>query len=489
MRMLDSWLSDWRVPARLMVILIALAVITSVSYTQGTTPAPVPPAEPGSIYGVVEGMWFPDLTCEMGVGWERIIFDWSQHQPNGPDDWFTLSVDDRWLKSANACNREVVAIVKNVPAWATDGTPGPGVPRGLDLPVDDPGNLWAGFMRKTASYYASRGVQRFIIMNEPDITRETYGFEFEGELEDYFKVLKVGYLAAKQGNPNAVIHLAATTYWHDANSGRQLYMDRLLERIAQDPEAERHDDYFSVFSLHLYFRTETIPQIVGLMREMLDKNGMDDKAIWINELNASPNLDPNWPVVRPQYQVTLEQQSSFLVQATTLALASGVERIAAYKLVDQGLPQGAESFGLLTPGLEDRLPRPAFYTWKMIAHHLTNIIDAEVASTETVDVVRLYHADGRLTIAAWARTASPTTVTISATDGKAYLLDEIGSLMLLRPQDQVYRLQLPGATCDEKDGCAVGGRVSLLVQSQGETDIREIRDEQAVRLSFGDAIP
>lgn len=464
--------------------LICLFLLSSLTSAQDATPPPTSPAEAGSIYGVVEGMWFPELTCELGVGWERIIFDWSQHQPNGPDDWYTLSVDDRWLKAANACNREVVAIVKNVPAWATDGTPGPGVPRGLDLPLDDPDNLWAGFMRRLAAYYASRGVQRFILLNEPDITRETYGFEFEGELEDYFQLLRVGYLAARQGNPYAVIHLAATTYWHDANSGRRLYMDRLLERIAQDPEAAQHDDYFSVFSLHLYFRTETIPQIVGLMRDLLRKHGMDDKAIWINELNASPNLDPNWPVTRPQYQVTLEQQASFLVQATALALASGVERIAVYKLVDQGLPTGGESFGLLTPGQEDRLPRPAFYAWKMIAHHLTHVVQAEIASTDTVAVVRLIHGDGRQTILAWAKTAAPTQIEIGAADEKAYRLDEVGNLTLLRPEDSVYRLELPGAPCDEQDGCAIGGRVSILVQTDGETPIIERQADQRVNLNF-----
>ena len=63
---------------------------------------------PANPFGVVEGFWLPDTVCELGAGWERIIFDWSQHQPNGPDDWYTLNVDDRWLKAAKDCNREVV---------------------------------------------------------------------------------------------------------------------------------------------------------------------------------------------------------------------------------------------------------------------------------------------------------------------------------------------------------------------------------------------
>ena len=72
-----------------------------------------------NIFGVVEGFWLPDVVCELHPGWERIIFDWAQHQPNGPDDWNTLNVDDRWLKAAQDCDREVVAIFKHTPAWAT----------------------------------------------------------------------------------------------------------------------------------------------------------------------------------------------------------------------------------------------------------------------------------------------------------------------------------------------------------------------------------
>jgi hypothetical protein len=454
---------------RLLLLFPILLILSQSSAQHPQTDGAVP-------FGIVEGMWYPELTCDLGVGWERIIFDWAHHQPTEADEWHTLNVDDRWLKAANTCNREVVAIVKNTPQWATDGNAGPGVPRGLDLPIDDPDNVWAGFMRKAAEYYGSRGVHRFIILNEPDIERGTYGFEFEGELEDYYRMLRVGSLAAKEGNPSAIIHLAGTTYWHDANRGERLYMDRLLERIAQDPQAAEHGYYFDVYSLHIYFRTETIPQLVGIARDLLQKHGMGDKAIWINEMNASPNLDPNWLVTRPQFQVTLEQQASFLLQAAALGLASGVERMAVYKLVDQGLPTGAESFGILTPG--QNTPRPAFATWKMVTEHLTGVETAALAATDTVDVVRLVHVDGRQTTLVWAKTAAPTAVEIAATGDKAVLLDQYGSKTLLRPVDGVYTLTLPGARCDDEDGCAIGGLVSMLVQTDGESAVVEVQGER-----------
>lgn len=433
-------------------------------------------------FGVVEAFWETDDACELGVGWERIIFDWEQHQPNGVDDWNTLNVDDRWLKAASDCNREVVAIFKHTPAWATDGIPRAGVPRGLSLPIDDPNNLWAQFVRRSAEYYASRGVYRFILWNEPDITPDTYGFSFEGTLEDYFLMLKVGYLAAKQGNSHAVIHMAGMTYWHDINAGRRLYLDRLLARIVQDPDAAAQDYYFDVVSLHIYFRTETVYRIVGETRTLLDSYGMTDKAIWINETNVSPNLDPLWMVERPQFQMDVDQQAHFVMQAAALGLAGGAERIAVYKLVDQNLPAGAESFGLLRP---DGSRRPAFYAWQTVIQHMQGVIQADFAQSEHADVVRLLHADGRQTDVLWARDADAAQVQIGATADKAYLINAAGSITIVRPQNGHYRLSLHGATCrGDAEGCPVGGAVILLVQPVGASAVLDDTADTTVTLNF-----
>lgn len=428
-------------------------------------------AQEDSRFGVVEGFWFPELTCALGAGWERIIFDWAQHQPEEPEDWHTLNVDDRWLKAANACNRDVVAILKNTPAWATDGIPGAGVPRGLYLPVDDPDNLWANFVRRSAEYYASRGVNHFIIWNEPDIAPDVYGYEFEGDVEDYFRLLQVAYLAAKEGNPSAVIHLAGTTYWHDVNEGNRLYMDRLLERISQDPDAAANDYYFDVFSLHIYFRTDTVYDLVHGAREVMDSYGMADKRIWINETNAAPTDDPLWPVERPVYQLDLDQQAAFLVQAASLALAAGVERVAVYKLYDQGLEAGAESFGILSPA--DQSPRPAFTAWQTVTRYFAAVEQATRAHSDTADVVRLTHHDGRETLVLWARTDGATQIEISATAEKAELIDQYGNVTIVRPIQGAYTISLAPARCNRVDGCAVGGPVWLLVQPKGEISVYE----------------
>ena len=431
-------------------------------------------------FGIIEGFWISDLACDLGIGWERIIFDWAQHQPESADDWHTLNVDDRWLKSASQCDREVVALLKNTPQWATDGSVGVGVPRGLDLPIDDPANVWANFVRKAVDYYASRGVNHFIIWNEPDISEETYGYEFEGDLNDYFLMLKVAYLVAKEINPSAVIHLAGTTYWHDVNEGKTPFMERLIDHILEDPSAAENDFYFDVLSLHIYFRTETVYELVGIMREMLDARGLTDKAIWINETNAAPTDDPQWQVVRPVFQLDLEQQASYIVQAVALALASDVERLAVYKLFDQALPEGAESFGITVPSTGS--PRPAYYAYRMAVEYFADVTSAELYQTENVDVVQMQVADSHVLTVMWARRDTPAILELSATGEKAYLLDQYGNMTLIRPANEVYQLELTPARCTEADGCFIGGVVSIVIQPVGIISVTQIEPNKATIL-------
>jgi hypothetical protein len=324
-------------------------------------------------------------------------------------------------------------------------------------------------------------VYHFIVWNEPDIAPDTYGFEFEGALEDYFRLLQVAYLAAKEGNPAAVIHLAGTTYWHDVNEGQRLYMDRLLERITQDPDAAASGYYFDVFSLHIYFRTDTVYDIVRQAHALLDRYGLVDKRIWINETNAAPTDDPQWPVERPVYQLDLEQQAAFLVQAAALGLAAGAERIAVYKLYDQALPPGGESFGILSPA--DQQPRPAYTAWQTAARYFGDAISAERAQSAHADVVRLAHPNGRQTLVAWARTEADAGIEISATGDRAQLLDPYGTTALLLPENGVYRLTLPGARCNDVDGCAVGGPPLIFIQTAGVAAVRDVT-ESSVDLQF-----
>jgi len=263
------------------------------------------------------------------------------------------------------------------------------------------------------------------------------------------------------------------------NAGQRLYVDRLLEHLTTDPEAEANGYYFDALTPHIYFRSDTVYTIVPEMRDVLERYGLGDKSIWIAETNASPNLDPLWRVERPQYQITLDQQAAFLVQAAALGLAGGADHIGVYKFFDWSLPEGAESFGLIRA---DGSRRPAFYTWRTVIDHFNGVQSAALVQTETVNVVRLSRDDGNEVIVTWARDANGAALQVEATDEQALLLDQYGNMMQVRPVNGMYTLALPPAACSRRDGCPVGSMVTMLVQPQGEAQVIEI--DGAVTLSF-----
>ena len=406
-------------------------------------------------FGAVEAFRDPVAAAEAGVGWDRILFYWSELQPAGPDDWNEYHVPDDWLALADAQGREVVGLLKHTPQWATDGLPGCGIPRGLDLPIDDPGNLWATFVRGVAGMYAGR-IDRWIIWNEPDIPPGTYGAEWCGSIEGYYRLLKVAYLSAHAAHPDAVIHLAGMTTWHD-----KTYLRRLLAIAGQDPTSREHDYYFDVASLHIYFRPETIPPIFNETRAALAAFGLW-KPIWLNETNSPPNSDPLWPMEAANYQVSLEEQSSFLLQAFALALSQGAERIAVYKWLDSNLQAGFEPFGLIRPGYNRR---PAFDAFRAITAHYSGTVAAQEERELLYSIVDLDR--GHLaTRVLWARTEAEVTVSIPARTAQALLIDQTGTEQILRPSGQEYTLTLPGARCADERGCIIGGHTFLVVEER-----------------------
>ncbi|MCA9912485.1 MAG: hypothetical protein KC496_04035, partial [Anaerolineae bacterium] len=270
--------------------------------------------------------------------------------------------------------------------------------------------------------------------------------------------------------------------WHDVNEGREPYMKRLVERILQDPQAPEHDYYFDVLSLHIYFRTQSVYDIVHEMRQMLDANGLVNKRIWINETNAAPTDDPDWPVERPVFQLDLQHQAAFLVQSAALGLAAGAERIAAYKLYDQQLLPGGESFGLLNPA--SAAPRPAFAAWAMVTQHFDHVIGADYAQTEQVEAVRLHHANLQQTVVLWARTEDGATASIEATGNKAYRIALDGTITVLRPDDGMYDIQLSPALCEEGEGCYLGGTPVLLVQPDEPGTLYDMTTDEIIPLVF-----
>ncbi|MEI2610641.1 MAG: hypothetical protein V9G20_18595 [Candidatus Promineifilaceae bacterium] len=407
-------------------------------------------------FGAIEAFWAPNEAAELGVGWERILFYWNEIQPTGPTDWNTLHVPEEWLSEATSRGRTVVGLLKNTPTWATDGQFASGVPRGLYLPLDDPANLWANYTRQIAGYYSAHGVHNWIIWNEPDIAPEVYGHEFGGSVQDYVQLLKVAYLSIKAIDPAAVIHLGGMTYWHD-----QGYLSRLLQAIVADPDAAANNYFFDVVSLHIYFRPETIYNIVGNAYGAQSQAGISPlKAVWINETNARPNQDPEWPVAVQEFEIDLDQQAWYIVQAYAIGFHAGASRIAVYKLVDINLNPGDESWGLIRP--DDFSKRPAFFAYQNLIKYLAGFTGpVQRERTDNYYIFTFTRPQG-VTRILWSRVQSNVTLNVPALASSAMLVQATGETIPLSATNGVYNLTLQAARCT--DGCYMGGAPIFLVE-------------------------
>ncbi|MCB8985037.1 MAG: hypothetical protein H6659_14490 [Ardenticatenaceae bacterium] len=415
-------------------------------------------------FGVVEAFWEPAEAADLQVGWDRILFLWHEIQPTGPDDWNTLHVLEEWLVDAQAHGRTIVGLLKSTPPWAAESEPYAGVPRGLYLPIDDPDNLWAVYVRKVAEYYGARGVHDWVVWNEPDIAANVYGHEFGGSLDDYYRLVQVAYLVMKDADPQAVIHLGALTYWHDPS-----FLRRYLELVTADPEAADHNYYFDVLSLHIYFRPETIPDIINEAYDLQRELGIEPpKPVWMNETNARPSLDPDWPVEVQQFHLDLEQQAWYVPQAFALAFAAGAERASFYKLIDIHLPPGGESWGLLRP---DKSPRPAYRAYQVMVQELGGF-EGPVTMQETAVLsntrqsaytqVTFPMPDGVVRVL-WARGQSALTVAVPALAASGELVGYMGHREAVTAVDGAYTITLEGGKCTQND-CDIGGPPVYLVE-------------------------
>lgn len=437
-------------------------------------PADSASAEP-SRFSVVEAYYRPKDAAELGVGWDRIIFEWRYLQPNSPADWDTSHIPDEWLQTAKDAQREVVGLIKNAPNWATGSKLLGALPLNLDKPITDPDNYFAAFITKLVRYYGPRwNIHHWIIYNEPDIRPEdTEQFEFAGDETDYYHVVKTAYKAAHAADPQAVIHLAGTTWWQDVLHHRPLYLDRFLRTALKDPEARANNLFFDVLTIHVYTWTRIVWDMSYQLRNLVTVLGFS-KPIWIDEMNARITRDGNWRLPGSAKPITLEEQASFIVQAAALALGLGAERIGVYRLYDNRPPADAELWGLIR---HDGTRRPAFQALRTVIRELSAATSARRVSQQGVTVVSLQLPGHSVTVL-WNQTNKPITIHTPAIHG-AELLSPLGVSLGLTRNGRSNEFVLP--PCDSD--CTVEGEPRLLKQSDAPPPVYLINESgKPVRL-------
>jgi hypothetical protein len=446
-------------PLRLPLILLAAFLLTACN-----SPDPGDTETLDWRFGIVETYEAPEKASEAGAAWTRVRFHWQHIWGDDAQSWEPPISDDE-LATELAAGRQVVGLLIGTPDWVRDERL---LPSGLWLAHDDPQNLWATYVSQAVSRYAGR-IDHWIIWNEPDIWEKSApGHTWDGDVADFAQLQRVAYRVAREANPDAVIHLAAFTYFWDANYQREQYFERLLAELETDPDAPEYSYYFDIATAHLYFQPNLIYDIIAEFKAIMATHGLE-KPLWLVETNAPPVDDPEWPVPEYTLSVTLDEQAAFVPQALASALAAGAERVAIYKLKDLESDAGAnpEPFGLLRA---DGSARPAFDSYKVAVRYLAGARAVTRERWDEVGQIRLDQGERPAmftTTVLFARLPAAQTALVPASGEEAVLVDLWGKQKRIRPQRGMYTVELPAARCSQSIGdyCMIGGAPSYLIQA------------------------
>ncbi|MAT98380.1 MAG: hypothetical protein CL608_14645 [Anaerolineaceae bacterium] len=433
-----------------------MGLLAVVPQKSGAAPAVEPALAPVDYrFGVIESYENPAQANSLGAAWTRVRFQWAETQAGGPGTW-SASVSDGQINGEIAAGRTVVGLLIGIPDWAREGH----LPRGLHLPHTDPNNTWANFVREAVGRYNGR-INHWIIWNEPDVNDPNApGHTWDGSVQDFFQLQRTAYLAAKEVNPNAVIHLSAFTYFWNPN-----YIYEFLDVVVADPAAADNNYYFDALTAHLYFQPDSIYNIIQQFYGAVGSRGIPWKPVWLVETNAPPIDDPAWPVSNFTFRVSQQEQAAFIPQVFAVGLAAGAQRIAIYKMQDTAddVAANPEPFGLLRM---DGSRRPAFTTYQVAVQYLAGMRGVKREHWGHWGQIRLDQGAHATTVL-FSRLPAPQTVEVVAEADTAVLVDMWGSRQTISASDGVFTVELPGAICAQTAGdfCMIGGPVFYLVQS------------------------
>ena len=482
--------------------------------TPSAAPEPPPVIPPGDgHFGVNEAFSAAAFAYQLGARWTRWIVEWSEVQRygegtfNSDDDQNTYNIDTEQLRQDVRHGYRVMAVLKSTPAWA-QADPSKAVrsvPKGLELPIDDPANAWATFVRWMVSRYAGR-IDHWAIWNEVEIPATGPNAVYNtwaGTLEEYYRLLKVAWQVARQANPDARIILSPYSYHRDKE-----WLGKLLRIAARDPEGKPNGFFFDVVGLNLYRNPHDLWDRkrggVPWAIDAPDRAGVDEnlalmglqKPVWVTELNAMPYDDarvPGWdPAQRNDgFRITLEEQASFVIQAYALGIAAGYEALFWQAMQDDRPPVPDELWGLVRysddgmnadPG---RL-RPAFTAYQVAARFLSSAERVELLTIDRPDPAGyrryapryqwwihqvVFQRPTSRTTVLWNGAAAPARVSVPRAGESATVVDRSGNESPLTLSGDAWQVALEPATRhfnlfggDPPGYFYIGGPPALLVE-------------------------
>ncbi len=273
--------------------------------------------------------WKIDKTLQMaadaGLGWVKQQFPWESIEKSPGRFWDDRRQESTWdkfdyiVQAAARYGLEVIARIDRPPPWARepDSTP-------MSPPSDYA--AYGRFVYEVAKRYSTgspHGRIRFYqIWNEPNLTEEWGNKPVDAKA--YVELLKVAYREIKRADPNAYVlsaPLAQTLERNQQHMSDIVFLEEMYKAGAKP--------YFDILFANAYGfdlppEDPPNPQVlnfarVQLLREVMERYGDADKAVWFNEFgwNASP---PDMPAEEVRWgRVSEQQQAEYTVRAIAMA--------------------------------------------------------------------------------------------------------------------------------------------------------------------------
>lgn len=198
----------------------------------------------------------------------------------------------------------------------------------------------------------------------------------------YEALIRHTYDAVNKARPDVTVVGCSTTglWW-----GGYLWLERFFQR----KDSLRLMDALSFHPYNCALDPEYLTESVAKLRAMIEMSGQAaTRALWVTEVGWPVNVAPQ-AVADQVYEsdrkiVTEELQAIYLVRSYVLLLASGVERIHWYDLMNDGTDpkHGEHNFGLIRHPADARgkyTPKPAYVAYAAMTRQLAG---AEFARAE-----------------------------------------------------------------------------------------------------------
>jgi hypothetical protein len=427
---------------------------------------------PDPRFGIDEGLSDAQTMADFGAGWDRVLVPWYRIQPRGPDDFGGLgrALPERQIRDEAARGVHVAGVLHYTPAWAARNPDD-----GLRAAPRDPADF-GRFVSETVRFYAGR-IDEWIIWNEPDY--RPGDMEGDGAVtwlgtdEDLAALIKVGYLAAKEANPRAIVSFPATAYWIDAVHNRRPLYDRILEIFSRDPDAATHGYYHDAVSVNIYHRPDEIYRIHGVYKDVQQQYGID-KPVWLTETNSMPiddqaaNCWERHTRATEPFPTSLNEQAAFAVQALAMAAAAGYERIGWWRMIDG---RACNQTGLFGAVRDDGSHRPVSDALRTAMHLFSGFSAAQVIRNGSVYQVVLDKPGNQRVTVLWNGDSAPVSVHLSRSGSVAHAYSMLGLEQSLTPDADGWTIDLPGATAlfagDPPGYHYIGGEPVFILEGPG----------------------